>query len=125
VGAYFFVGVIMVMLGSDIVTGFSASLAAVGNIGPGFGEAGPMGNFAGFSDPAKVVLTLAMWVGRLEIVTILALLHVDVWRNLHLRAFSRQGAVRERARREAAAATATAPGPAAGRDPEHETRARS
>ncbi len=82
---YFVVGVMLVLMGSDLVVGFSASLACFGNIGPGFGHAGPMGSFAEFSRPAKLLLTVAMWLGRLEIVTVLALLHQDVWRNLRLR----------------------------------------
>ncbi len=79
---YVLVGAVLVLLGSSIEVGFSASLACLGNVGPGFGAAGPMGSFAGFSPVAKVVLTLAMWLGRLEIVTVLALLHPDVWRRL-------------------------------------------
>lgn len=82
---YFIVGVALVIMGSDLVVGFSASLACFGNVGPGFGHAGPMGSFAGFSHPAKLLLTAAMWLGRLEIVTVLALLHQDVWRELRLR----------------------------------------
>ncbi len=82
---YFIVGVMLVLMGSDLVVGFSASLACFGNVGPGFGHAGPMGSFAGFSHPAKLLLTGAMWLGRLEIVTVLALLHQDVWRELRLR----------------------------------------
>jgi len=77
---YFLFGVALVLLGSDLVTGFSAALACLGNIGPGFGPAGPMGSFADFSDLAKSVLVFAMWIGRLEIVAVLVLFHPDVWR---------------------------------------------
>lgn len=62
--------------------GMSASLACLGNIGPAFGRAGPMGSYAHFSDAGKLVLAISMWLGRLEIVTVLALLHPDVWRRL-------------------------------------------
>jgi trk system potassium uptake protein TrkH len=82
---HFVIGAILVIAGSDLVLGFSASLACLGNIGPGFGAAGPMGNFAGFSTFSKLLLTFAMWIGRLEIVTVLALVHLDVWRGLKLR----------------------------------------
>ncbi len=75
-------GAALVLTGSDFVLGFSAALACLGNVGPGFGPAGPMGNFADFSAEAKCVLAAAMWVGRLEMVTVLALLHRDVWRGL-------------------------------------------
>lgn len=79
---YFILGVVVVLLGTDLVTGFSVALACLGNIGPGLGPAGPMGSFAGFSDPTKIVLTVAMWIGRLEIVAVLSLLHPHVWKNL-------------------------------------------
>ena len=81
---YFVTGLMLVLLGSDLVTAFTAALACLGNIGPAFGPAGPMGSYAGFSDPAKLLLTFCMWVGRLEIVTVLALFHPDVWRNVRL-----------------------------------------
>lgn len=79
---YFVVAFSLTLMGEDLVTAFSASLACMGNIGPGFEAVGPMGNFAGFSTPAKLLLTVAMWLGRLEIVTVLALLHPDVLRRL-------------------------------------------
>jgi trk system potassium uptake protein TrkH len=66
----------------DLATGFSAALACFGNIGPGFGVVGPMGSYADFSVASKAVLTVSMWVGRLEIVTVIALLHPHVWRNM-------------------------------------------
>ena len=82
---YLVIGLVLVVLGSDLVTGFSAALACLGNIGPGFNDAGPMANYAGFPLTSKIVLIIAMWVGRLEIVTVLALLHPHVWRNLRFR----------------------------------------
>ena len=50
----------------------SASLATIGNIGPGFGRLGPFGNYVFFSDASKLLMTFLMWVGRLEIVPVLA-----------------------------------------------------
>ncbi len=79
---HFLCGVILVLLGHDLVLGFSAALACMGNIGPAFGVAGPMGSYASFDIPSKLVLTFAMWVGRLEIVTVLALFHPDVIREI-------------------------------------------
>lgn len=69
----------------DLVTGFSAALACLGNIGPAFGPAGPMGNYDSFSEVGKILLALSMWFGRLEIVTVIALLHPHVWRNYRWR----------------------------------------
>jgi len=82
---YLVVGLAVVTLGADLVTGFSASLACLGNIGPGFGGVGPMASYGDFPTATKLVLTTAMWIGRLEIVTVLALFHPHVLNNLQLR----------------------------------------
>lgn len=85
VGGYFVFGVALVWMGEPLVDSFTASLACLGNIGPGFEAVGPMGSFAHLSAPAKLTLVLAMWIGRLEILTVVALLHPDVWRRLDFR----------------------------------------
>jgi trk system potassium uptake protein TrkH len=66
----------------QLSTGFSAAVACLSNVGPAYGVAGPMGSYAGFPTLAKLILTGAMLIGRLEIVTVLALFHPDVWRHL-------------------------------------------
>ncbi len=53
-------------------TDISVAVACVGNIGPAFGEAGPMAGYALYSDFATVVLSFAMLLGRLEIYPLLA-----------------------------------------------------
>ena len=50
----------------------SASLATLGNIGPGFGRLGPFGSYLLFSDASKLLMIFLMWIGRLEIVPVLA-----------------------------------------------------
>lgn len=87
VGSYFAVGALLTLFGHDLVTAFSSAVATVGNVGPAFNDAGPMGNFAFYGDPEKIIMTLGMWVGRLEIVTVLALFHLDVLRDIHWRRF--------------------------------------
>jgi trk system potassium uptake protein TrkH len=82
---HFATGTLLVIFGADLVTGYSAAIACLGNIGPAFGPAGPMGSYADFPAASKLLLVSAMWAGRLEIVTVLALLHRDVWRNIQLR----------------------------------------
>ncbi|MCB9882078.1 MAG: TrkH family potassium uptake protein [Planctomycetes bacterium] len=82
---YVVFGILAVVLGADLITGFSASLACLGNIGPGFDAVGPMSNFAHFPVATKLILTVAMWIGRLEILTVLALLHPHVWQGLRWR----------------------------------------
>jgi trk system potassium uptake protein TrkH len=61
-------------------TSFSAVLAALSNIGPGLGGVGPASSYDCFSRFSKVVLTLCMLIGRLEIFPILILAVPDTWR---------------------------------------------
>jgi trk system potassium uptake protein TrkH len=72
---------IVALLGADLVTAITATIASLGNIGPGMGSVGPMSNFAHLNEASKVVLAIAMWVGRLELITVLALLQPHLWRN--------------------------------------------
>lgn len=72
---------IVVSLGADIVTGITATIACLGNIGPGFNQVGPMANFADLHPLSRVALTLAMWIGRLEVLTVLIVLSPEVWRS--------------------------------------------
>lgn len=62
----------------DIVT---ASIATVGNIGPGFGVVGPMGGYLEFPVTSKLLMILYMWIGRLEIFPVLVLLTAAYWRS--------------------------------------------
>lgn len=70
----------VVVLGADLVTGISAAAAAISNVGPGFGTVGPMENFADLHPISRIVLTLAMWIGRLEVITVLVILRPEAWR---------------------------------------------
>lgn len=79
------VALVVVGLGADIVDGLTATIACLGNIGPGFGVVGPMGTFGGLHPVSKLALTAAMWVGRLEVITVLALLRPEVWRSARWR----------------------------------------
>jgi trk system potassium uptake protein len=76
---------IVVLLGADLITGITASIACLGNIGPGFGPIGPMGSFADLHPISKVVLTLEMWIGRLEVLTVLVLFRAEVWQGARWR----------------------------------------
>ena len=71
---------VVVALGADLLTGITASIACLGNIGPGLGPIGPMGSFAELHPISKVVLTLEMWIGRLEVLTVLVLFRLEAWR---------------------------------------------
>jgi trk system potassium uptake protein TrkH len=72
---------VVVGLGADIVTGLTATIACLGNIGPGFNQVGPMANFADLHPVSRVALTLAMWIGRLEVLTVLVVLRPEAWRS--------------------------------------------
>jgi trk system potassium uptake protein TrkH len=73
--------VLLASLGLDPVTALTASMTAVGNVGPGLGDViGPSGNFATLPDAVKWVLSFDMLLGRLEIMTIMALLSTSFWR---------------------------------------------
>jgi trk system potassium uptake protein TrkH len=74
--------VALTWLGSDMMTSITASIATLGNIGPGFGVVGPMGTYAGLPTAAKLILFANMWIGRLEVMTVLVLLQPAVWRAL-------------------------------------------
>lgn len=72
---------IVVFLGADLLTGITASIACLGNIGPGLESIGPMASYAHLHPLSKIVLTLEMWIGRLEVLTVLVLLRFEVWRS--------------------------------------------
>ena len=66
--------------GLSVLASTSAAASTLGNVGPGFGPLGPMGSYLGFSVPAKLFMTLLMWVGRLEILPVLVLFTPEYWR---------------------------------------------
>lgn len=75
------VAVALSMTGLDFVTSVSGAGAALANIGPGLGDIiGPAGNFSTLNDPAKWILTLAMLVGRLELMVVYVIFTVKFWR---------------------------------------------
>lgn len=78
--SFLVVAVVLTAMGQDIVVAFSASIACLGNIGPGLGAVGPAGNYADLPLIAKWLLSIAMIVGRLEIYTVLVLLLPEFWR---------------------------------------------
>jgi trk system potassium uptake protein TrkH len=71
---------VMAFLGMDLMTALGASIATVGNVGPGFGSVGAVDNYGWMSGPALAVLSFLMLVGRLEIYTVLLLFHRETWK---------------------------------------------
>jgi trk system potassium uptake protein TrkH len=82
--AYFVIAVVgaavVALAGYDVLTSITASLTAIGNVGPGLGEIGAYDNFAHLPGFAKITLAVLMLFGRLEIFTLLALFSRGFWR---------------------------------------------
>jgi trk system potassium uptake protein TrkH len=64
----------------DFETNFTATLACFNNIGPGLGAVGPAASFAAYSAPAKLLLSFAMLLGRLEIFPIILIFTPSFWK---------------------------------------------
>lgn len=65
--------------GFGLIENSSAVVTCINNVGPGFGALGPLGTFAPYSNFTKIVLSLDMLIGRLEIVPILLLFYPKAW----------------------------------------------
>lgn len=70
----------IVATGSDVVTAASSVAASLGNIGPGLGDAGPMNHYAHFPVSAKIIFSVLMIIGRMEIITILTIFTRSFWK---------------------------------------------
>lgn len=64
----------------DFETNFSAVAACINNVGPGFAHVGPYSNFAAYSIPTKLILSVAMLLGRLEIFPLLLTFMPGTWK---------------------------------------------
>ncbi|MDD5899015.1 MAG: TrkH family potassium uptake protein [Clostridia bacterium] len=89
VSSFLIVYVLLVMVGAflislqgayDFTTNLTAAITVICNVGPGLGAVGPAGNFAGYNGFSKMVLSLLMLCGRLELFPILALFHPAIWK---------------------------------------------
>lgn len=65
----------------SIVEAMSSVAATLGNVGPGLGAVGPMNNYLGFPATTKIVLSFLMWIGRLEILSVIVLFTPAYWRS--------------------------------------------
>jgi trk system potassium uptake protein TrkH len=66
--------------GTDLFSSFSAALSITGNVGTGFGAAGPSHNYAAFPDHLKWLYAFIMTAGRLELWTMFILFVPEYWR---------------------------------------------
>lgn len=71
---------IMSLFGLDFETAIGATAATVGNIGPGIGNVGPVGNYLDVPMGGKWFLSLLMLLGRLELFTVLILFSPAFWK---------------------------------------------
>ncbi|MFU8819730.1 MAG: TrkH family potassium uptake protein [Desulfurivibrio sp.] len=81
---YFMIFIVATLLvtamGVDLLTGTTAVIATLNNIGPGLHLVGPAHSFAELPDAAKMILTFCMLAGRLELYTVIVLLTPAFWR---------------------------------------------
>ncbi len=89
VSIYFFAYMGLITLGTilislenhvDLETNLSAAVTCISNVGPGLGLVGPVETFSHYSYFSKIVLSLLMLLGRLEIFPLLAILHPTIWK---------------------------------------------
>ena len=83
---YFFIFFILAALlslnGLDFVTSLSGSASAISNVGPGLGDViGPNGNYSDLPSFSKLILSLGMLLGRLELFAVLVLFFPAFWKN--------------------------------------------
>ena len=75
------VSVMLALTGLDFVSSVTGALTALTNVGPGLGPLiGPAGNFATVSIAAKMILSMTMVLGRLELLTVMVLFTPVFWR---------------------------------------------
>lgn len=79
-GVFVVTAAALIFIEQDGITGVTAAIATLGNIGPAFGNVvGPMGSYCDLHTASKVISIFNMFIGRLELVPFLALLHPDFW----------------------------------------------
>lgn len=66
--------------GFDIESSFSAAVTCISNVGPGLVKFGPMENFMALSGLTKIILSMTMLIGRLEIFPIFIIFMPETWR---------------------------------------------
>ena len=84
IGAYMLIMLLAVLLVSlddfSMVTNFSAVASCIGNVGPGLEGVGPMSSYAAYSGFSKLVLSLCMIIGRLEVLPVMVLFSASAWK---------------------------------------------
>ncbi|MDD4656489.1 MAG: TrkH family potassium uptake protein [Bacteroidales bacterium] len=76
----FVVTLLLSLMGINLEDSFTSSVACMGNVGPGFGSIGSLGNYSHFPTLAKLLLSIEMIFGRLEIYSIMVIFLILRWR---------------------------------------------
>ena len=75
---FFITFVLLLITGLDVFSALSAAFSGINNLGPGFGQVGQ--NYANISNTAKYILSAVMVMGRLELLSVIALFNSLFWR---------------------------------------------
>ena len=79
---FFILAVFLSLNGLDFITAISGSASAISNVGPGLGDViGPNGNYSDLPSFSKLILSLGMLLGRLELFAVLVLFFPSFWKN--------------------------------------------
>lgn len=79
-GLFVAIGALLTLFVPDLTTAFSASIATLGNVGPGLAGVGAIEHYGWIPVPGKWLLVLSMLLGRLEVFTVLIVLRPAIWR---------------------------------------------
>ncbi|MGA1821145.1 MAG: TrkH family potassium uptake protein [Thermoplasmatota archaeon] len=78
---FIFSSFLMSLTGLDFITSISSVSATLGNVGPGMGLVGPTSNYSEIEPIGKVLLSVLMWLGRLEIMAVMVLFFPHTYRS--------------------------------------------
>ena len=73
--------VCMALTGVDFITAIGSAGSAIGNVGPGIGDVGPAETYSSIPTTGKYILCVLMFIGRLELFTVLLILTPYFWRD--------------------------------------------
>lgn len=75
-----FSALVIAVIEQNTMVGISSAVSSVGNIGPGLTKLiGPLGHYAGLQDISKFILTVDMYIGRLELIPFIVLFQKELW----------------------------------------------
>jgi len=77
---FVFATLVMCLYVDDVMTAVTSVVATLFNIGPGLNGVGAIENYAWIPVPGKILLSLCMLLGRLEVFSVLIALRPDIWK---------------------------------------------